>query len=89
MRHRKCQVVLDHEPHTALFAEEEGLILYRKLAENLPKMMNTPAFIAMEIGYKQGQAVKEMFEKAFPQGQVDIVKDINNKDRIIFCKIVE
>ena len=31
------EVVLDHEPHTALFAEEEGLILYRKLAENLPK----------------------------------------------------
>lgn len=83
------EVVLDHEPHTALFAEEQGLILYRKLAENLPKMMNTPAFIAVEIGYKQGQAVKEMFEKAFPRGQVDIVKDINNKDRIIFCKIVE
>lgn len=83
------EVVLDHEPHTALFAEEQGLILYRKLAENLPKMMNTPAFIAVEIGYKQGQAVKEMFEKAFPQGQVDIVKDINGKDRIIFCKIVE
>lgn len=83
------EVVLDYEPHTALFAEEQGLILYRKLAENLPNMMNKPAFIAVEIGYKQGQAVKEMFEKAFPQGQVDIVKDINNKDRIIFCKIVE
>ena len=83
------EVVLDHEPHTALFAEEQGLILYRKLAENLPKMMNTPAFIAVEIGYKQGQAVKEMFEQAFPQGEVDIVKDINGKDRIIFCKIVE
>ncbi len=43
----------------------------------------------MEIGYKQGQAVEEMFEKAFPQGQVEVVKDINGKDRIIFCKIVE
>ena len=52
-------------------------------------MMNKPAFIAVEIGYKQGQAVKEMFKKAFPQGQVEVVKDINGKDRIIFCKIVE
>lgn len=83
------EVVLDYEPHTALFAEEEGLILYRKLAENLPKMMNRPAFIGMEIGYKQGLAVKEMFEKAFPQAEVEVVKDINGKDRIIFCKIVE
>ena len=31
----------------------------------------------------------EMLEKAFPQGQVEVVKDINGKDRIIFCKIVE
>lgn len=83
------EVVLDHEPHSALFAEEDGLILYRKLAENLPKVMNTPAFIAMEIGYKQGPAVKDMFQKAFPQGQVEVVKDINGKDRIVFCKIVE
>ena len=83
------EVVLEHEPHSALFAEEDGLILYRKLAENLPKVMNTPAFIAMEIGYKQGPAVKDMFQKAFPQGQVEVVKDINGKDRIVFCKIVE
>ena len=31
-------VVVDHEPHSALFAEEDGLILYRKLAENLPNI---------------------------------------------------
>ncbi|WP_431029063.1 peptide chain release factor N(5)-glutamine methyltransferase [Lysinibacillus sp. LZ02] len=83
------EVVLAHEPHTALFAEEEGLLLYRKLAENLPHLMNTPGFVAVEIGYKQGPAVKEMFQKAFPQATVEVVKDINGKDRIVFCKIVE
>lgn len=83
------EVVLDHEPHSALFAEEEGLVLYRKLAENLPNLMNKPGFIAVEIGYKQGPAVKEMFEQAFPEAVVEVKKDINGKNRIVFCKIVE
>ena len=83
------EVVLDHEPHSALFAEEEGLILYRKLAENLPNLMNKPSFIAVEIGYKQGTAVKKLFQQAFPQALVEVVKDINGKNRIVFCKIVE
>ena len=83
------EVVLDHEPHSALFAEEEGLMLYRKLAEDLPKCMNKPGFIAVEIGYRQGPAVKKMFEEAFPAAVVEVVKDINGKNRIVFCEIVE
>lgn len=82
-------VVLEHEPHSALFAEEDGLILYRKLAENLPHLMNTPGFIGMEIGYKQGEAVQEMFKRAFPKAEVEVVKDINGKDRIVTVKIYE
>ena len=82
-------VVLEHEPHSALFAEEDGLILYRKLAENLPHLMNMPGFIAVEIGYKQGEAVQAMFERAFPTAEVEVVKDINGKDRIVTCKINE
>lgn len=82
-------VVLEHEPHSALFAEEDGLILYRKLAENLPALMKTPGFIGLEIGYLQGLAVQNMFKKAFPTAIVEVVKDINGKDRIVTCKISE
>lgn len=82
-------VVLAHEPHSALFAEEDGLILYRRLAEGLPIIMKTPGFIAFEIGYQQGEAVAKMLQKSFPQAIVQVVKDINGKDRIVSCKIVE
>ena len=79
--------VLNYEPHNALFADDEGLHLYKRLAEELPKIMNRPALIGLEIGYTQGLAVQAFFQKSFPSAQVDIVKDINGKERMIFCEI--
>lgn len=81
--------VLDHEPHSALFAEEDGLYFYRKLAEDLPALMNKPSLIAVEIGYLQGPVVHKLFQDAFPTAIVETVQDINGKDRIIFCKTCE
>ncbi|MBE3102745.1 MAG: protein-(glutamine-N5) methyltransferase, release factor-specific, partial [Bacilli bacterium] len=81
--------VLNYEPHSALFADEEGLYLYKQLAQQLPAIMKRPALIGLEIGYKQGQAVQSLFQKSFPMAKVEIVKDINGKERMIFCEIVE
>ncbi|KGR75963.1 peptide chain release factor N(5)-glutamine methyltransferase [Ureibacillus sinduriensis] len=81
------EVVLEHEPHSALFAEEDGLILYRKLAEQLPNLVKQRALIAVEIGYTQGEAVADFFKTSFPQAKIEIVKDINQKNRIVFCEI--
>lgn len=82
-------VVVEHEPHSALFAAEDGLILYRKLAEQLPPLMNKPGLIGLEIGYTQGETVANYFRQHFPQAKVSIVQDINGKDRMIFCEISE
>ena len=81
--------VLSHEPHQALFAEEDGLYFYRKLAESLPKLMNIPSLIGVEYGYKQGPAVHKLFSDAFPNSIIEIVKDINGKDRILYCETIE
>lgn len=79
--------VIKHEPHTALLAEENGLKLYRELAENLPTIMKRPGLIGVEIGYLQGQAVAGFFRKHVENAQVDIVKDMFGQDRIVFCEL--
>lgn len=81
------EVVTAHEPHSALFADEDGLILYRKLAEQVGAMINRPAFIGVEIGYTQGAAVAGFFREHFPQAAIEIVNDINGKERMVFCEI--
>ncbi|MCZ2258714.1 peptide chain release factor N(5)-glutamine methyltransferase [Sporosarcina sp. G11-34] len=81
--------VLSFEPHNALFAEEDGLYFYRKLAESLPHLMNKPGLIGVEFGYLQGESVRKLFTDAFPKAFIEIVKDINGKDRILFCEIHE
>jgi release factor glutamine methyltransferase len=81
--------VIDYEPHLALFAEEDGLQLYRKMAQQLPYMMKKTSLIGFEIGYEQGIAVQEMLQIAFPNALVEVVQDMNKKDRFVFCTIVE
>ncbi|WP_099222830.1 peptide chain release factor N(5)-glutamine methyltransferase [Listeria costaricensis] len=77
--------VLAHEPSLALFAENEGLALYQELIHNLPKIVMEKYWIVVEIGYTQGNAVKELFQKSFPQANVIIHKDINQKNRMVSC----
>ncbi|WP_153720836.1 peptide chain release factor N(5)-glutamine methyltransferase [Sporosarcina cascadiensis] len=79
--------VYGFEPASALFAEEEGLYFYRRLAARLSPMLNKQAFIGFEIGYLQGEKVQQFLQEAFPQAKVEIVQDINKKDRMIFCEI--
>lgn len=81
--------VIGYEPHLALFAEEDGLQLYRKMAEQLPSVMNIPSFIGFEIGYTQGPAIQKMLQNAFPKALVEVVQDINQKNRFVFCTITE
>lgn len=82
-----ADTVHDYEPHSALFADNNGLALYEKMAEQLPPLLNKPGIIGFEIGYQQGAAVESLLKTAFPDGKVYIKKDINSNDRMAFCII--
>lgn len=78
--------VINYEPHIALFAEENGLTIYKKLAKELPKHVKKETEIFMEIGYKQGAIVQHIFQEAFPEAIVEIWKDFSQNDRVIHIK---
>lgn len=77
--------VLKNEPSLALFAENDGMTIYERFVDNLKYVLNTSFWVGVEIGYTQGERVKQLFEKSYPHSTVLIHKDINSKDRYVTC----
>ena len=75
--------VLHSEPHLALFADEDGLAIYRRIAEDSKDYLNDGGKIYLEIGYKQGQSVPALFKENFPEKQVRTLKDQFGQDRMV------
>ena len=72
-----------YEPQIALFAEENGMIFYRKILESIK---NKPKLIAFEIGENEGAALKALASKKFPNAKISIEKDLVGKDRYLFIE---
>ncbi len=79
--------VVDFEPHVALFGGKDGLKFYESIINDAPKVLNPGAFMAFEIGYNQKEVLTDLFKNAFKNSKVEVIKDINGKDRMLFVKM--
>ena len=75
--------VLHSEPHLALFADEDGIAIYRRIAEDSKDYLNDGGKIYLEIGYKQGQSVPALFMENLPEKRVRTLKDQFGQDRMV------
>ena len=75
--------VLHSEPHLALFADEDGLAIYRRIAEESKGYLHDGGKIYLEIGYKQGQSVPTLFKENLPEKRVRTLKDQFGQDRMV------
>ena len=75
--------VLTSEPHMALFAEEDGYAVYRKIAEQAGNYLTEKGKIYLEIGYKQGDGIRVLLKKNFPKKRIRVLKDQFGKDRMV------
>ena len=78
------EIVLNNEPHLALYASDNGLYFYDKILRECSSYLNDKFLIAFEIGYEQGDAVKNLAYKYLDNINVSIEKDYSNKDRFVF-----
>lgn len=73
--------VRDHEPMMALDGREDGLYFERKIAEDARAYLKKDAMIFMEIGYDQGDAMREIL-LSLGYKDVRIVRDLGGNDRV-------
>ncbi len=78
-------IVVQNEPHLALFAGEDGLDCYRKILMNIQNYLEDEYLIAFEIGADQKDELTNLFQTTFPDAEIITKKDLQGRDRMIFA----
>lgn len=77
-------LVIDNEPHLALFGGQEGIDFYLRIFKDAHKVLNERALLAFEIGHLQKPLLIEAIKQYFNDVEYEILKDLSGKDRMLF-----
>jgi len=75
--------VRDHEPQMALFADDKGLAVLRRIISGAGEWLKPGGWLGVEFGFGQHEAVKEMAEQTGVFSVVEIVLDANKIPRFL------
>lgn len=78
------EIVKNNEPNIALYADNDGLYFYDYILKNCRKYLNDKFMIAFEIGYTQGDRIKNMAFEYLGDVSVFVEKDLSGRDRFVF-----
>ena len=74
--------VSEYEPKMALDGGEDGLAFYRRIAKEAKAVLLPGARLYLEIGYDQGESVKDIFQKAGYEA-VEVFPDFAGNPRVL------
>ena len=71
-----------HEPALALDGGEDGLDFYRRIAKEGKRFLFPGGRVYVEIGYDQGESVKDIFQKE-GYDEVEVFPDLSGNPRVL------
>lgn len=74
---------IQKEPRSALVSGADGLQHYTKFLQQVKNYLAEKYLILLEIDPQQSIVIKNLIKKYLPESQIDILKDINNLDRVV------
>lgn len=75
--------VLQHEPHLALFSDDNGFAHTEKLLQQAQTRLAPAGVILLEIGYTQGKRGLELAHHYFPTADCALLTDLAGQDRML------
>jgi release factor glutamine methyltransferase len=75
--------VLKYEPHLALFCEDKGLAIYKKIFKDLDKVLYPSSFAIFEISPEQVEGLTKIVKEYLPNYKITFIKDINQFTRFL------
>ncbi len=79
--------VHEWEPHHALYSGESGLDAIREIVSTAPEWLAPGGVLLMEMGHRQGDAVRELFDARW-RG-VTVHRDLAGRDRFVGARLGE
>ena len=70
------------EPYMALDGSEDGLSFYKRIVPGAKEYLYKSGYLLLEIGFDQGDAVKELMESNGYK-DVQVIKDLGGNDRVV------
>lgn len=83
------EIVKNNEPKVALYADNNGLYFYEEILKNIKSILKDKYLICFEIGETQFQSIKEFKEKYLPESKIELKKDLQGRDRMVFITNIE
>ena len=80
-------LVKDNEPNIALFGGSDGMKFYDIILKGLKPLLKEKAMIAFEHGYDKKEEMIALANKYFPNSKVEVLKDLEGKDRMTFIYV--
>ena len=80
-------LVKDNEPNIALFGGKDGMKFYRIILSEVKSYLKEKAMICFEHGFDKKEAMLELAKTYFPNSKVEVLKDLEGKDRMTFIYV--
>lgn len=78
--------IREHEPMAALDGGGDGLDLYRRLFDQVPRLLRRESLVLAEIGASQGQMALELARRSFSEAAIELAKDYAGLDRVLVVR---
>ena len=76
--------VVRWEPSSALFSGADGLDAIRRIVADAPAWLRSGGWLVMEMGYRQGDAVRALFDSSW--SSVAVKRDLAGRDRFVVAQ---